>query len=199
MEIDTRSELMAVSDKDASVYVLEPEKGLALLYQAIEACITRNQGRPRSAALLAVSVENVQSIVDLFGSNVIEPVFMDLAARIRECLRCSDVTARLSESQLGIILPYFRFNGATVAVKRILALRARPILASHFGAIDLKLSVGSVFFPRPDLGPSEIITRAQAAVAYQQTKSQETLELTRSLRERVNILRPTTNMSLQGD
>jgi len=184
-----RSELINLSDNNASTYVLDPAKGLALLSETIDDCMNRHAAYPRSAALLAVSIDNLQSITDLFGSNVIEPVFTGLAVRSQECLRSSDVIARLSETQLGIVLPYFRFNGATVTVKRILALRAKPILAMHFGAIDLKLSVGTVLFPDPNLSSSDVITRAQAAVAYQQTKNQQVLELTRSVRERVNAYR----------
>jgi len=90
---------------------------------------------------------------------------------------------------LGVVLPYFRFNGAAVVIKRILALRAKPTLATHFGTVDLKFSVGSVFFPDPNLGTAEIILRAQAAVGYERTANQRAVELTRSVREQVNTLR----------
>jgi diguanylate cyclase (GGDEF)-like protein len=195
MEIETRSELIRVSDADASACVLDPATGIALLSEAIEECIRRNAARPKSAALLAVSIDNMQSITDLFGASVVEPVFTGLAARIRDCLRSSDVTARLSETQLGVVLPYFRFNGATVTIKRILALRAKPVLAMHFGAIDLKLSIGSVFSPDPDLSCSDIITRAEAAVTYQQARNQQVLELTRSVRAQVNAFRTASEVA----
>jgi len=189
MEFDPRSELISISNDDAAACVLDLEKGLVLLIKAIDACRHRNEGRPRSAALLAVSIANMQSVTDLFGPHVTEPVFTGLASRIKECLRSSDLIARLSKNQLGVVLPYFRFNGAAVVIKRILALRAKPTLATHFGTVDLKFSVGSVFFPDPNLGTAEIILRAQAAVGYERTANQRAVELTRSVREQVNTLR----------
>ena len=195
MEIETRSELIRASDVEASACVLDPAAGIALLSKAIEECIERNAARPKSAALLAVSIDNLQSITDLFGVSVVEPVFTGLAARIRDCLRSSDVIVRLSETQLGVVLPYFRFNGATITIKRILALRAKPVLAMHCGAIDMKLSIGSVFFPDPNLSVSDIIARAKAFIAYQQAKNQQPLELTRSLRAQVNELRTASEIA----
>ena len=189
MEFDPRSELISISNDDAAACVLDLEKGLVLLIKAIEACRRRNEGRPRSAALLAVSIDNMQSVTDLFGPHVTEPVFTGLASRIKECLRSSDLIARLSKNQLGVVLPYFRFNGAAVVIKRILALRAKPTLATHFGTVDLKFSVGSVFFPDPNLATADIIIRAQAAVAHERTENQRAVELTRSVREQVNTLR----------
>ena len=147
----------------------------------------KNEGRPRSAALLAVSIDNMQSVRDLFGPTTIDPVFVGLAARMRECLRASDVIARLNDDQLGIVLPYFRFNGASVALKRILALRSKPVL-TPYGAVDLRLSVATVLFP-DNLTAAEVISRAQATLAYNQTRNGEQLELMRSVRERVTLLR----------
>src|ERR1044071_1797127 len=115
MEFDPRSELISISNDDAAACVLDLEKGLVLLIKAIEACRRRNEGRPRSAALLAVSIDNMQSVTDLFGPHVTEPVFTGLASRIKECLRI--LIARLSKNQLGVVLPYFRFNGAAVVIK----------------------------------------------------------------------------------
>jgi len=84
MEFDPRSELISISNDDAAACVLDLEKGLVLLIKAIEACRRRNEGRPRSAALLAVSIDNMQSVTDLFGPHVTEPVFTGLASRIKE-------------------------------------------------------------------------------------------------------------------
>jgi hypothetical protein len=65
----------------------------------------------------------------------------------------------------------------------------------HCGAIDLKLSIGSVFFPDPNLSVSDIVTRAEVSVAYQQAKKQQPLELTRSLRAQVNAFRTASEVA----
>jgi diguanylate cyclase (GGDEF)-like protein len=188
VELDGRAEVIRLSDAQASEAVLDPAKGLRLLCDAIERTMAKNKGRPRSAALLAASIDNMQSVRDLFGPSTVDPVFVGLAGRIRECLRASDVVARLADDQVGIVLPYFRFNGASVALKRILALRSKPVTTPS-GSVDLKLSLATVLFPDENLTPADVITRAQATLAYNQTRNGDELELMRSMRERVTSLR----------
>jgi diguanylate cyclase len=142
----------------------------------------RNEHRPRLSAFLAVSIDNIQSITDLFGEAVAEPVFGALAARLKECLRTSDVIARLGAAQLGIVLPHFRFNGAAVA------LRTKPV-STNFGAVDLKLSVASVLFPDGHLSASDIITRTQATLSFNQSRSEKPLHLTNSMRLKLKASR----------
>jgi diguanylate cyclase (GGDEF)-like protein len=199
MEVDERVGVAALgfSGEEIREYVLDPAKGLGLICDAIEKTMVKNEDRPKSAALLAVSIDNMRSITDLFGPEIVDPVFVDLNRRMRDCLRASDVIARLGDDQLGIVLPYFRFNGAAIALKRILALRSKPV-STHYGSIDLKLSVATVLFPDENLVPANVITRAQATIAYNQNRKEDTLELTRSVRERINSLRFGANQHFQN-
>jgi len=180
-----------VSTEEAMACSLDSAKGVTLLIDAIQKCIVRNEHRPRSSAFLAVSIDNMQSVTDLFGESVAEPVFGGLAARLRECLRTSDVIARLGDAQFGIVLPGFRFNGATIVLKRVLALRSKPI-STNFGAVDLKLSVASVLFPDGHLSAPDIITRAQATLAFNQNRREKPLQLIDSVRMRLKTIRNDT-------
>jgi diguanylate cyclase (GGDEF)-like protein len=182
------AEIVRLAGEEATTCILDPERGLALLRDVLEKSIAQTEDRARCSAFLAVSIDNVQSITELFGDVVAEPVFGGLAARLKECLRTSDVIARMGHAQFGIVLPNFRFNGASVVLKRILALRAKPVL-THFGAIDLKLSVASVLFPDGHLSASDIITRAQATLTFNQNRREEPLQLTDAVRMRLKTLR----------
>ena len=190
MDCDNRKDVQVVhlSAEEAAACALDAEKGLSLLQDALEKCIARNDDLPRSSAFLAVSIDNIQALTDLFGESVAEPVFGGLATRLKECLRTSDVIARLGTSQLGIVLPQFRFNGAAVVLKRVLALRTKPI-STNFGAVDVKLSVASVLFPDGHLSAPDIITRAQATLAFNQKRGDEPLQLTDSTRMRLKSAR----------
>ena len=176
------------SDADATACVLDPAMGLAVIRDVIARSMARNQGQPKSAALLAISIDNMRPITDLFGQMVVEPVFTNLTGHLRESLRGSDVVARLGDDQLGVVLPYFRFNGAAIAIKRVLALRSKPV-ATHYGAVDLKISVAAVLFPDDNLTATDVVARAQATLAYNQTRKDDPLELTRTVRERLKLLR----------
>ena len=182
------AQIVCLSSEEATDCVRDPERGLELLREALETCVARNEHRPRSSAFIAISLDNMQSITDLFGVAVAEPVFGGLAGRLKECVRTSDVIARLGGAQLGIVLPHFRFNGASVVLKRVLALRSKP-LSTNFGAIDVKLSVASVLFPDGNLSAADIITRAQATLSFNQNRRDEPLQLTDSVRMRLKVVR----------
>jgi diguanylate cyclase (GGDEF)-like protein len=182
------AEIVRLSGAEATTCILDPERGLTLLRDVLEKRIAQAEYRARCSAFLAVSIDNVQSITELFGDVVAEPVFGGLAARLKECLRTSDVIARMGYAQFGIVLPYFRFNGASVVLKRVLALRAKPVL-THFGAVDLRLSVASVLFPDGHLSASDIITRAQATLSFNQNRREEPLQLTDAVRTRLKTVR----------
>src|ERR1051326_7393143 len=61
--------------RQASEAVLDPAKGLRLICDTIERTMAKNQGRPRSAALLAASIDNMQSVRDLFGPSTRRTIF----------------------------------------------------------------------------------------------------------------------------
>jgi hypothetical protein len=75
VELDGRAEVVRLSDAQASEAVLDPAKGLRLICDAIERTMAKNQGRPRSAALLAASIDNMQSVRDLFGPSTRRTIF----------------------------------------------------------------------------------------------------------------------------
>ena len=182
MDDDTRArgDVIVLSDDEKSRCTLDAIQGIALLRTSIEKSMVNNKQRPKSAALVVISIDNLTSITNLFGVEVTEPLLTEITRRLRDCLRTSDVVGRLSDDQLGIVLPYSRSGGAAVTVERVLALRSKPVTTPH-GPIDLKLSAASVSFPDEDLAPSDMITRAQATLAYARSKKDRPLNLTQSI------------------
>lgn len=183
-----RELLISLSVDDTAACLLDPDKGGTLLRELIEKCYFQSLGGPRSAALIAVSLDNLASTVELFGSIVVEPMITNFAAKLRESLRASDVVARLCEDQIGIVLPYLRSRGATVAIRRIQALRSKSV-QTPFGAVDLRFSVASVLFPDEGLTPSDVIKRAQSTLAYRKNRPEQPLELSHHLRQTLRDLR----------
>ena len=191
MEQHVRGErelLISLSADDAADCLLDSDKGGALLRELIEKCYSESLGGPRSAALIALSFDSLASTVELFGSVVIEPMITNFAAKLRESLRASDVVARLCEDQIGIVLPYLRSSSATVATRRIHALRSKSV-QTPFGAVDLTFSVASVLFPDEGLTPSDVIKRAQSTLAYRKHHPEQPLELSHHLRQTLRHLR----------
>jgi diguanylate cyclase (GGDEF)-like protein len=173
--------IIVLSNDEAPRCALDVTLGIALLHAVIEKITRNNRGRPKSAAFVIVSVDNMASIKSLFGFEIVEVLLTGITSRLRDCLRASDVIGRLSDDQLGIVLPSCRHNGAAVTVDRVLALRSQPITISH-GPVDLKLSAASVAFPGEDRTAPDVITRAQATLSYVQRRKNEPLNLTRSIR-----------------
>src|SRR5512138_2508488 len=85
-DLTARDNIVSLSTDEASACVLDSTKGLALIREAIEKSMARNASHPKSAALLAVSVDNMSAFTDLFGDVVIDRIFTNLAVRIAKLL-----------------------------------------------------------------------------------------------------------------
>jgi GGDEF domain-containing protein len=139
-----------------------------------------NYDNPKSAAFILVSVDSVNSITAAPDDG--RALLLDeIATRLREVIRKSDVVGVLSIDQIGIVLPYFRSDGARILKSKILALSSLPIIIPD-GQFDVTLSTTSVLFPDQDLTSAEIIKRAQATLTYNKTTKVDPLELTRPMK-----------------
>ena len=155
---------IAVNGREAPLYAPNTVHERAVLEEAIEQLLTQNKDREKSSAFLVVSIFNMIAIANVHGKNIIEPVLLDTAWRLRGCLRASDIIGRLSDDTLGIVLPSLRDNGAVVVANKIRALGSTPATTTD-GPVDIELGVECVLFPAEGLTAAELIGRTQGETA----------------------------------
>jgi GGDEF domain-containing protein len=156
----------AANDRGAPLYAPEMVHERAVLQEAVEQLLLSNKDRQRSCAFLVISLLSVTQITNTLDNRktINDAVLMDIAWRLRACLRASDIIGRLSDDALGVVLPSFRNNGPAIVADKIRKLNAQPVTTIH-GPVDIELDVEYVLFPAEGLTAAGVINRSQGETA----------------------------------
>lgn len=124
----------------------DPLTGLAnraALESAVKREIALSQRHGLPLALLLLDIDRFKSVNDDHGHAAGDCVLRQLAAVLGECVRTTDVPARLGGEEFVVILPGTDAAGAELLADRIrLAIEARPFrIDGHGGALRLHRTV----------------------------------------------------------
>ena len=126
---------------------------------AFHAALTRAAAEPRPLALLLVDVDDFRSVAAREGALRGDRVLAELAGRVHDTVRETDVACRISGDELGVVLP-----GASLAEAEGLLARLRAALERMPPAgVELSLSAG-LAERRPGEDALELLTRAETAL-----------------------------------
>ncbi len=96
----------------------------------------------RSLALIMIDVDRFKDINDELGHDAGDTVLRDVAQRIREALRPTDVVGRYGGDEFVVVLPSADLEGATQIGERILRTVTREAVSLHGGAFETTVSIG---------------------------------------------------------
>jgi diguanylate cyclase (GGDEF)-like protein len=135
------------------------------LREAVDQIIATNQRSNSPAAFLAIGVDNMTMINDMFGYETADTVLIEIGRRLDDCLRVSDLIGRLGGDRFGIVLSHCPGENIGAVSEKILAsVNATPIVSQR-GPIYATVSIGSASFPDQGLTSYDVITRAETALA----------------------------------
>lgn len=148
---------------------------------------------PGSLAVLYIDVDDFKQVNDAEGHSTGDALLVELARRLRLCVRDGDEVARLGGDEFGILLERVTREEEAVAVAaRILEALAQP-LESNARRLLVSASVGVVIGASPGEGSADLVRKADQAmyVAKQRGKSGYEVyrpEIHATLCERVTVL-----------
>jgi len=120
----------------------------AAFEQALERALRAAQALDRHAAVLYLDSDDFKDINDRFGHAAGDEVLIGVAARLRACLRESDVVARLGGDEFAVLLaPLQRPGDAIRVAEHILASLREPIMLKSGAAISASISIGIAAHP----------------------------------------------------
>ncbi len=135
------------------------------LRETVDQIIARNQRAPAPAAFLAVGVDNMTMINDMYGSEAADTVLIEIGRRLDDCLRVSDMIGRLGGDRFGIVLSHCSDEHIAAVAEKILgAVNSTPVATAR-GPVYATVSVGSASFPDQGHTSYDVITRAEGALA----------------------------------
>ena len=160
------TERLAAQARIENLAVTDAVTGLAnraSLNQQVEAALALALDDGHALALLVVDLDRFRHVNDSLGHEMGNRVLLDVAQRIRGCLRQDDVLARLGGDQFAVLVPTSDAGAAETTARRVLNVVAQP--CSVEGAqFTLTCSIGVALAPSHGRSADELVRHAEAAM-----------------------------------
>lgn len=138
-----------------------------LLADRLEQAMIRAQRSERQLALAYLDLDGFKQINDQYGHDVGDALLVEVARRMRDCLRDGDTVARLGGDEFVVVLSEVRSPAACmVLIRRLIAAVDRPVT---IGGLDVQVSssVGVSFYPQREPVEAEQLLRQADQAMYQ--------------------------------
>lgn len=161
----------------------------SLLYDRLEHLLERDKRRPGTFALLYLDLDGFKRVNDSFGHSVGDKLLVNVAERLKTCVRPTDTIARLGGDEFAILLDSLeKSEEATLIAERIQkALAQSFVIATH--TLHVSSSIGIALNAASYNRSADLLRDADAAMynAKQSGKDQVVI-FEKSMRSRTGTL-----------
>jgi len=139
--------------------------------------LTHARRSGKSLAVMFVDLDHFKEINDRLGHTAGDELLLEMARRLRECVRSDDTVARLGGDEFTIILSELRHpeDAVTVAEKIIQAVQ-RPVIVGAT-PIDVSASIGIALYPVDGTDPESLLRNADSAMYRAKESGRNTYQL----------------------
>jgi diguanylate cyclase (GGDEF)-like protein len=136
----------------------------ALFLDRAEHALARERREGGSVAVLYVDLDHFKEVNDRLGHAVGDDLLIEVAQRLRSCVRSVDTAARLGGDEFGVLIEdVLSASEAVQAAERVLATVSEPFVVAG-GEHSLKGSIGVVVSDGSGEGADELMRRADVAM-----------------------------------
>ncbi|MCT0224767.1 diguanylate cyclase domain-containing protein [Synechococcus sp. CS-1328] len=143
------------------------------MFGRLQRLMAANQRQSDQLALLFCDIDHFKAVNDTYGHNAGDAVLQAMAARVRSCLRSSDLAARIGGDELLVALPGLTgLPDAMAIAEKLRHLAHKPVSTADWET-QISMSIG-VALAQPGESHDDLIARADAAMyaAKQQGRDQ---------------------------
>lgn len=115
-------------------------------------------------AFLLASIDNLSFINRAYGYDVADELVLEVANKLRQNMRATDLIARYSGSRFALLLDACDADQMAVAAQRFIEIAAHGPVATSAGALPTSLRIGGVVAPRQARGARSLIQHAEEAL-----------------------------------
>jgi len=136
----------------------------ALFADRLQQAILVGRRETQPFALIAMDLDRFKEINDTLGHHIGDQVLVQVAERMRACLRESDTVARMGGDEFSVLLPTVtQIEGAEAVAKKILTAFKQPLDVGGRN-LDIGASLGIVMFPQHGEDADKLMREADAAM-----------------------------------
>jgi diguanylate cyclase (GGDEF)-like protein len=134
-----------------------------LLHERIDFSLGLCAREQKSFAIIFIDLDRFKHINDSLGHIFGDQVLIEIAQRVKACLRQSDTAARMGGDEFVLLLHDIDALGAEVIVQRVLQRLSEPIMLGDL-SLTVTSSIGIALYPIDGLTRDELIKNADTAM-----------------------------------
>ncbi len=163
-----------------------------LLGDRLQQAISRAERLGYFLALVFIDLDNFKFINDSLGHAAGDELLVEVAARLRACLRTSDTVARQGGDEFVLVLnDHYRVNSIISLLERVLVEVGRPVNLSGRD-FQVGASLGVALYPQDGLDAESLLKHADVAMYAAKDRGRNnfqffTRELNHMADERLNL------------
>jgi diguanylate cyclase (GGDEF)-like protein len=165
-DISSRSQTEGPDWRQANIDALTGLPGRSLFMELLKHQVHRaSRSGYNSASLLLLDIDGFKLLNQSHGNAICDLVLVEVARRLSEAMRESDVVARMDGDQFGVLaVDVNTSENVEIVAGKLLASIAKPFIAGK-EEIRLTASIGIAFNPAEPLGASELVNMVENAVS----------------------------------
>ena len=131
----------------------------------VQQAIAAAERQGTNGAVLFLDLDRFKTINDSLGHPAGDEVLIEVAARLKNCLRASDTIARLGGDEFVVMIEDCRNpRDLAVVAQKLIDMIAQPFALSNNRDVYVGLSVGVSLFPRDGVDADALIQHADSAL-----------------------------------
>lgn len=135
----------------------------AMFAEVLELAVASARRHGRRLALLFIDLDRFKSVNDTFGHEAGDALLKRVATRMKECVRSSDVVARIGGDEFVVLVHEAAADGLAAVARKMVAGVAETVDAG--GPVSgVTASVGISIFPTDARDPNELMAHADRAM-----------------------------------
>jgi diguanylate cyclase (GGDEF)-like protein/PAS domain S-box-containing protein len=136
-----KNEMLKLANTDALTGIHNRHSFFAIMDNELK----RFKRSKRHFAILLIDIDHFKKINDIFGYESGDKILVELSQKIKNCLRDTDIVARLDGEEFGVFLPDTTEEGAAWVAKRIckdVAQNSFFVGGAAMGICHISVSIG---------------------------------------------------------
>ncbi|MHA1153552.1 MAG: putative bifunctional diguanylate cyclase/phosphodiesterase [Alphaproteobacteria bacterium] len=146
------------------------------LREALDYALAYSQRYDQPGAFLAVGIDQLDKINTAFGCETGDRVLVEIAQRLDQALRTTDVIGRLGSDCFGVVLGYCSNEDAVMISERIIQSIRQGAIDANGARVHATVSIGVVFFPEQSKTCFDVITKAEGALLKAKSAGRDCVE-----------------------